>query len=328
MLLIFQSPSNPTFTYPDLQRDLNVIYEDPSNALRIRSMSLAELVEIRENWLIPEGWPGMKGTLTAAYANDPDGFYLLEKEGQKIASISVVTYPQIKLAYIGFYVVTKPFRGQGYGKLLITKTMEYASTKLGITSFGLNCVENTVPMYEQHGFKVATVDEIWKYTATSDTKQTTNVATNLNNIDQNLLAQIIAFDATILGAQRKAYLTEFLFKPSTITVIAQEDGKIQGYGVISEREPAIAEPNKSYRVGPLYANDADIAQGLLKQLITVAQTNESVYLETPGNNPDAVKMVKALGFEKIGQQAKLFKGAVPDFAVSSMFCYNSIAIGG
>lgn len=324
MLLVFKSPRNEAFTYPNLSRDLNIIFEDPISAIRIRNMSLAELVEIRQTWLVPEGWGSMKHTFAATYANDQNGFYFLEKGGQKIASISVVTYPKIKFAYIGFYVVTKPFRGQGYGKLLINKTMEYAAKKLGITAFGLNCVEDAVPMYQKYGFNLGTVDEFWKYTAVAHSNQTVNET----DITSDLLAELINYDCEIFGARRKEFLTEFLFKPSTITVIAQENHKIQGYGVISEREPAVIEPYKSYRVGPLYANNSDYTQAILKQLITVAAPNESIFLETPGNNSNGSEVVKSLGFEKIGQQPKLFKGIAPNFDVNRIFCYNSIAIGG
>ena len=328
MLLIFKSPPTKTFTYPDLPRALNVIFEDPVKSVRIRSMSLSELVETREKWLIPEGWPGMKFTLTATYANDRDGFYLLEKDGQKIASISVVTYPEIKFAYIGFYIVTKPFRNQGYGKLLITKTMQHTTEKLGITAFGLNCVESAVSMYQKYGFTVTTVDEFWKYTAVEHASKPINEIINLNNLDQNLLRDVIDFDASVLGAQRTGFITEFLFKPNTVIVIVQEDDKIQGYGIISEREPAIVEQYKSYRIGPLYANDTDLAQAILKQLITVAEPHESVFLETPGNNIDAVALVKLFGFERTGVQPKMFKGIATNLDIKKVFCYSSIAIGG
>lgn len=328
MLLKFKTPMQESFAYPEWSENVTTIFSDPSKSLRIRNMSLAELLETRKNWLIPEGWPGMKYTLAATYANDKNGFYLLEKDGQKIACISVVTYPAIKFAYIGFYVVIKPMRSQGYGKLLINKAIQHATANLGIKSFALNCVESAVPMYQKYGFEVVTIDEFWKYTANSNPNKFNDDIVELEYLTQDLLSELIKFDAEILGAERKDFLQEFLFKPNTITVISQIDGKINGYGVISEREPAIEEPNKSYRVGPLYASNSDLAEAILKQLITIAGANESVFLETPGNNQLAIALVKKLGFEKTGQQPKLFKGVVPNFDIERMFCYNSVAVGG
>src|SRR5690242_14098256 len=99
MLLEYKSPQATSFTYPNMEYVKQIIYSDPRLALQIRTMSLPELVEVRTNWLIPEGWPGIKFTLAATYASDPQGFYLLEKSGLPIASISVVNYPAIKHAY-------------------------------------------------------------------------------------------------------------------------------------------------------------------------------------------------------------------------------------
>ena len=163
-LLDFNVPLDPNFVYPIGDFSPKIIFHDGSNGLSIRTMSLSELVSIRENWLVPEGWPGIKNVLAAAYANDPEGFYLLEKDGDKIASISVVTYPEINFAYLGFYLVIKPIRGQGYGKFLINKAMEYTAVNRRVTAFGLNCVEAAVSMYQSYGFKVVTTDNFWKFT--------------------------------------------------------------------------------------------------------------------------------------------------------------------
>jgi len=332
MLVFFKSAFDENFFYPVISGDPKIIFENLEESICIKTMSLNELVEIRANWLVPEGWSGIKYTLAAAYANDREGFFILEKNQQKIASISVVTYPEINFAYIGFYLVVKNLRGQGYGKLLITKAIEHAKEILGITSFGLNCVEDAVSMYQKYGFQVATVDEFWKYTAGITVNSKTNTSdqeySNLDKIDDQLFSELTRFDASVLGAHRTEFLRNFVLKPNTITVISQDSGKINGYGVISEREPAVIEANKSYKLGPLYADNGFIADAILEQLVAIAKPGESVYLETPGNNPVAASVVKALGFEKIGVQSKMFKGEEPNFDIKRIFAYSSIAIGG
>jgi ribosomal protein S18 acetylase RimI-like enzyme len=332
MLLMFKTQFTENFDYPKIHRDLKIIFKDENNALQIRNMSLEELVETRINFLIPAGWPGIKYTLAATYATDQNGFYLLEKDGKKIASIAVAAYPEINFAYIGFYVVIPPLRHQGYGKLLISKTIEYTATKRNITCFGLNCIDSLIPMYQKHGFKTATTDYFWKYTqpqhakATNSTTNTNIKITELSNID-TILQDLVAFDASVFGTERLEFLRNFLTKPNTLTIIAQDNGKIQGYGVISEREPAVFEEHKSYKIAPLYANNNDIANCLLEHLLAIAKPNESIYLETPGNNIAAKQMPEDFGFEKIGSQAKMFKGSKPKFDATKIFCYSSIAIG-
>lgn len=329
-LLAFNVPLDPNFVYPLGDFSPKTIFHDNSNGLSIRTMSLPELVATRENWLVPEGWSGIKNVLSATYANDPEGFYLLEKDGDKIASISVVTYPEINFAYIGFYLVIRPMRGQGYGKFLISKTMEYTAANRGVTAFGLNCVEVAVPMYQKYGFQVVTTDKFWKFTK-SDSSLKYSIGGNIlkiNTLDSELLADLIKYDASILKAHRKEFLPNFLFKPGTMTIISQSNGVIDGYGVISVRDPVTPEPFTSYKIGPLYADNADIAYAVLWQLLSILNVNESVYLETPGNNNAAAELVQSLGFIETGFQPKMFKGQVPEFDVARMFCYSSIAIGG
>lgn len=329
-LLAFHVPLDPNFAYLLGNFSSKIIFHDSSNGLSIRTMSLPELVATRENWLVPEGWPGIKNVLAAAYANDPKGFYLLEKDGEKTASISVVTYPEINFAYIGFYLVIKPMRGQGYGKLLINKAMEYTSANRGVISFGLNCVEAAVSMYQGYGFQVITTDKFWKFTKSSSVVKDSvdESILKINTLDQELLADLIKYDASVLKAHRADFLYNFLSKPGTMTIIAQSAHNINGYGVISVRDPAIPESFKSYKIGPLYADNADVAYAILQQLLSILNIDESAYLETPGNNNSAAELVQSLGFTETGVQPKMFKGRVPDFDVPRMFCYSSIAIGG
>lgn len=329
-LLSIHVPLDPNFVYPVGDFSSKTIFHDSNNGLSIRTMSLPELVETRENWLVPEGWPGIKNVLAAAYANDQEGFYLLEKDGDKIASISAVTYPEIKFAYIGFYLVIKSMRGQGYGKFLINKAMEYTAVNRRVSAFGLNCVETTVSMYQSYGFQVVTTDKFWKFTKSdSALKDFVDASVlKINTLDQELLADLIKYDASVLKAQRKEFLPSFLLKPGTMTLISQNDGIIDGYGVLSVRDPVIPESFTSYRIGPLYADNADTAYAILRQLLSILDVNESVYLETPGNNYAAAELIQSLGFIETGFQPKMFKGQVPDFDVARMFCYSSIAIGG
>jgi predicted GNAT family N-acyltransferase len=329
MLLIYQAPQNENFKYPSTAAPAKIIFEDLIAKIRIRTISLTELVAIRDNWLVAEGWPSIKYTLAATYANDPEGFYVLEKDGEKIASISVVTYPETNSAYIGFYVVTKPYRGQGYGKLIINKTIEYSMQQRGINSFGLNCITSAVPMYQNYGFTVVTVDDFWRYTMPQAGKgQADQELVQLDSLHANLFTDLVNYDYSILHAHRTEFLNNFLHKPCTTTVLAQTDGKINGYGVMSEREPATADLNKSFRIGALYADDIGTAKNILQQLMANVKLGESVFVESPGNNPAAAALMQDLGFEKTGAQAKMFKGVMPNFAVERMFCYNSVAIGG
>ena len=56
--------------------------------------------------------------------------------------------------------------------------------------------------------------------------------------------------------------------------------------------------------------------------------NESIYLETPGNNQAAAEFVKTLGFEPFLSMHKMYRGPEPKHDIDQMFCYSSLVTGG
>lgn len=302
--------------------------------LRIRNMAFPELNKIRESWLVNEGWPAVKHGLPATYSLDPDGFYCLEKEQETIASISFVAYPEIKMAYVGFYVVPPTYRGQGYGKTIFKMAESFTTANRDITTIGLNCHNSMSAMYNKWGFRTVTVDDIWKLTATDESPVKKSKNLLVNNIASSrheaMLDALVNYDASVFGTKRFDFLYKFINKPETITAIYTDGEVIKGYGIISSRLPAKAEPHNSYRIGPLYANDLDIARSLLQQLVESInlKSQESVFLETPGNNPASEKMLTMFEFQKIASMDKMYKGTEPKFDTKKMFCYTSLATGG
>lgn len=307
--------------------------QEPAKQLLLRTMSLAELAEVRATWIREEGWPGVRHGLGPTYSLDPQGFYLLEKDQEKVASVSVVSYPAIKAAYLGFYVVPKSLRGNGYGDFAFNQAIAHTMLTREITTFGLNCFTTMSPLYKKWGFTTYTVDSIWKFTAS-----TNNIYSDANAVDtikstdsisQDFFKQLVQYDAEVFGADRADFLGNYINKPDTITVVYIDNNKIQGYGIISSREPVQEEPHASYRVGPLYAQDGTIAENLLQHLIaaTKLNPNESVYLETPGTNPHAAPIITKFGFVEIYKMDKMYKGEPPKHDEKRIFCYNSLATG-
>ncbi|HSX21039.1 MAG TPA: hypothetical protein VLG38_07975, partial [Gammaproteobacteria bacterium] len=132
----------------------------------------------------------------------------------------------------------------------------------------------------------------------------------------------------VLGTDRSNFLRNFLFKPSTITIISQQDGIVNGYGILSAREAPTAEPNPSFKIAPLYADNDMIAGNILQAMLSNLKPDESIYLESPWNNATAASVLHELGFTKYFAQAKMYAGEVPKFDSARMFCYSSIALGG
>lgn len=332
-LIVFKSVSEET---TELLSEIKAQHiceiTDRGQKLNIRTMAYSDLENVRTNWTRLEGWSAMRGALAVTYKIDPQGFYLLEKNNEKIASISIVSYPDMKFSFIAFFVVPQALRGLGYGGLLLNKTVEYSQKQRGITSFGLNCLESMSPMYKKWGFETKYIDTIWKFTAKSAVNFTNNdLKQNIVSIlDQDLMHKLIAYDKAVFGTNRSAYLQNNINKVTTTTSIYKQDGNIRGYGIISLREPANPEPYTSYRIGPVYADDMDIAKNIVDSLLVTVnlQANEYVVLETPGNNKAATELAKDLNFEKVIDMHKMYKGEEPSHDASRIFCYSSLVTGG
>src|SRR5215210_8936288 len=84
-----------------------------SSDLVIRPGSRGEL-DLTVEWAANEGWnPGLSDA-ECFYAADPEGFLLAFRDGEPVASISVVRYGS-DFGFLGLYIVRPNLRGRGYG---------------------------------------------------------------------------------------------------------------------------------------------------------------------------------------------------------------------
>lgn len=320
--------SKPVNVLAKTSRTLS-LRSDYQKNIKIRSMTFDEAEWTRSEWASKgEGWPSMVGGVLPNYNQDNEGFYTMELEGQRIGSISMITFNRLKMAYVGFYILREPHRGKGLGRVLMEEVINHSEKNRGITTFGLNCADAAVPLYEKFGFKTYTKDDFWSLKLPD--RDDYQVKFNDQQLSDVSLfpAALLSYDETVYGDARTNYLHAVCSKPSTITVLCEEEGKITGYGVISERLPAKAEEHKSYRIGPLYADNSDVAAEILNGLIaSAAQKPSTIFLETPGTNPSSAKIMSQFGFTKTFTMSKMYRGEPPKHDEEKIFGYSSVAFG-
>ena len=101
-------------------------------------------------WAAAEGWnPGLSDASCFATVN-PGGFIGCWLEDWMIASISVINYSP-SFAFLGFYIVEAPYRGQGYGYRLWRHAVQHAGERL----VGLDGVFAEQNNYRRSGFELA-----------------------------------------------------------------------------------------------------------------------------------------------------------------------------
>ncbi|KAF9129186.1 hypothetical protein BGX30_014048 [Mortierella sp. GBA39] len=111
----------------------------------------------------------------------------------------------------------------------------------------------------------------------------------------------------------------------------EKSGKplVLGYACV---RPAIS----SYRVGPIYAVDGDVAKKLLVKLAVDVVSAEKLSplgvplmfdIDIPDKNPASVKIFDGLGWKNTFPCLRMWKGKIPDHDVNGVFGITTLEIG-
>ncbi|KAI0220902.1 hypothetical protein LSAT2_027642 [Lamellibrachia satsuma] len=82
---------------------------------------------------------------------------------------------------------------------------------------------------------------------------------------------------------------------ASYVAVAAKDGRLTGYGC---RRPCVDDQRRTHLVGPLYADNASVAEALLRRLCADV-VGETVVLDFWLKNHAALKMMEKFGFEKV-----------------------------
>jgi hypothetical protein len=95
---------------------------------------------------------------------------------------------------------------------------------------------------------------------------------------------------------------------------------VVGYGVI---RPCRA----GFKVGPLFADDADLADRLWSALVSRASPGEPVYLDIPATNPLALDLAREHDLQPVFETARMYAGAAPAMPLRRLFGITTFELG-
>nr|WP_209319120.1 GNAT family N-acetyltransferase [Pseudoalteromonas sp. Isolate6] len=273
-------------------------------------MNLTEL-EIAAKWALQEGWnPGLSDA-KCYYQADPNGFLIGYLGDEPIASISVVKYDDT-FGFLGFYIVKPEYRGQGYGMQIWQAGLQY----LAGCNVALDGVVAQQDNYKKSGFKLAYRNMRYEGVGGGEAPD----CSNLVALERLPVEEVIAYDSAFFPAKRVAFVDAWFNQPNCHALGIKQDDTLAAIGVI---RPC----HVGYKIGPLYADSAELAETLFLALRAKVSTTEAIYLDVPEVNAAAVALAQKYKMSLSFETARMYTGEQPDLPLTRVFGVTSFEIG-
>lgn len=283
------------------------IKSNRTEAYSIHRMSPDEVCLAIE-WAAAEGWnPGLHDA-ECFYLTDPQGFFIGKLNGDPVGCVSAVAYGD-SFGFIGLYIVRPEFRGKGFGIPLWEMAMEY----LGYRNIGLDGVIAQQDNYKKSGFQLAYRNLRYEGVIPGAPGSHIVPACEIS------LRCIQEYDRQCFPADRSRFLANWMKQPNVVSLACVEEGELRGYG-------AIRACRKGYKIGPLFADEAELADELFQALCLHAK-GDLVYLDTPERNPAALELARRYGMSKMFETARMYTQEEPEMDLSKIYGITTFELG-
>lgn len=253
----------------------------------------------RHLWKV--GWKPIVDAMAAYYALANGLIYGLKYRHQLIGTIAAVKTPGYGIAYIGFFIIDKKWRGKAVSNWLI-KTLKL---KLDGYRFEFEAPNKLIPYYSKKGYKIITTTTTYSLKNLNKIKSICYEKNPcIQDIDDRHLAAIIDYDFSIVpDSNRASFLYKWFNKQKTYAACYVMDGNVQGYGVISQ----FMQPDGTidgYYIAPVFAKNSEIATCLILSLCHQVGFDQAISLDALDYYPEPAKVMEALGFEAIARSSR------------------------
>lgn len=281
--------------------------------LFIRNMRRDEL-DILVDWAAAEGWnPGLSDA-GIFWATDPDGFIAAEIAGEMVGGGSIISYGG-QYGFMGFFIMHPDHRGRGLGNLLWHERLQRLISRLQKPAIiGMDGVFDMQAYYTRGGFEFSGRDLRFEGRGQYFPDQE-----GVIGLDGIPFEEVDTYDQAHFPAPRSVFLRRWIDQPGAHARAMLSDGQLSGYGVI---RPC----RHGHKIGPLFANDAEIADRLFRTLSTQV-AGESIFLDVPECNPAAIELARRYQMEEVFGCAKMYFGPRPVLAEQEIFGVTTFELG-
>ena len=275
----------------------------------VRRMTRSELNTVIA-WAETEGWNPGRDDADSFYNTDPQGFFVGVLNQEVIGAISAVAYDQ-SYGFIGFYLVKPEYRGRGYGYAIWQEAMAY----MGDRNVGLDGLIVQQANYEKSGFQVAYRHIRYETEGGGEYPHYPGLV-DLSTVS---LTELAKYDRLVFPSERTKFLQNWLIPPGRFALGAISDNQLVGYGVI---RPSY----QGFRIGPLFANNRQIAEVLLDGLLAKVDS-EPVFIDVPDINPEAIALVTSRNMNTVFPAARMYTKGSPNLYLERIFGVTSLELG-
>lgn len=284
-----------------------------SDELIIRPMTRNELDTLVE-WAADEGWnPGLHDA-EIFWQTDPQGFITAELKGEMIGGGTIVSYDG-QFGFMGFFIIKPEYRGHGLGAKLWNFRKEKLVSRLRQPALiGLDGVFTMQEFYARGGFKF--FNRSLRYAGLGEPGPLAETLVDLADVPFD---ELLSYDSTHFPVSRPQFLKPWITQPDSRALGAVKENGLCGYGVVRACR-------RGFKIGPLFAKDAETAEDLFCGLSDHAQ-GQPLFLDAPEINPAAVSLAKHHAMKEVFGCARMYIGAPPDLPHDEIFGVTTFELG-
>jgi GNAT superfamily N-acetyltransferase len=260
----------------------------PATRVELRDATpddLPALVGLRES----VGW-GVQDWALRAVLDSPRGRFIVAADaaGEVVASGSAMVYGA--LGVVGNMVVAQEHRRQGLGAQILEAILEHLAAA-GCVRQELYATVAGRPLYGRYGFTLIEPGSHVRLPRAAFERGPTEAeatAATLRRAGPDDLAALGAYDTPRFGGDRSELLARMLADAERPMSVAEVEGRIVGY--------AWLRPDGE-RIGPMLAEDATIAEALVRDAFRRAPLAAELTINLPTSNRPGMAWLAARGVE-------------------------------
>lgn len=264
-------------------------------------------------WANGEGWNIGYHDAECFFAAYPDSFFIGRVGDRPVAAVSMVNYSDDYTVW-GNFLVDPHDRRKRYGREIVRVVNQHRKGRVA----SADAMPGLVPAYSQFPGGVPAHDTI-HYVGRID--RVGIPAEGVVRVGPEHLDAVAAYDRECFPADRRGFLTKWLFADGHLAYARLRDGRVTGYGVI--RPAPLA-----YRIGPLFADTPQEAQALFDTLTAHVTPGDHLSVFSPDTHDAAKSLFLASGLTEQFRVVRMYDGGpAPETRGECVYGIGSLELG-